>query len=467
MVSQAKLIKQGIYLTDSLFDEIIKRLSKGVKSSDTLEVFLNKTKDYTMNNPLVISGYKDELLEIILKETNNHKFSRPAQKELTRLTIENRVGDLIVDVGEDVKNNVRDIVKHGYNNGLSQDEIAENISHRVTTIKNTRARTIARTEIARTATASDYVINKERGATHFKVDCRDTCCDICRKDYNFGKVEYTIDQVEMLPPRHPNCRCYTMFFIKEDEISNALKLKDNSNISNRFRDEENFSNMNGRVNDDTWTKEGIQKTLEGFVDADEVESVSEAILDFIKDARDNSNEGATTYDSEFNPVSKFIAGESERYIDIPTDDVNAVKNSYFGIVGHSHTKSKIPLPGCEDIKVGILNLKVKYNIIYAPGYGVTIIKKDDPKNKPDKNKIKDAFGKADEKRKKYVKTNTEKNTEDYKKKVNYGNDVSSIEYSNSLESIVDDTKHSNLKEQCEFYNDELKPYGIELRYITP
>ena len=101
MVSQAKLIKQGIYLTDSLFEEIIKRLSKGVKSSDTLEEFLNKTKDYTMNNPVVVSGYKDKLLEIILQETNNHRFSRPAQKELTRLTIENRVGDLIVDVGED------------------------------------------------------------------------------------------------------------------------------------------------------------------------------------------------------------------------------------------------------------------------------------------------------------------------------------------------------------------------------
>lgn len=245
MVSQAKLIKQGIYLTDSLFDEIIKRLNKGVKSSDTLEAFLNKTKDYTMNNPLVFTGYKDELLEIILKETNNHKFSRPAQKELTRLTIENRVGDLIVDVGEDVKNNVRDIVKHGYNNGLSQDEIAENISHRLTTIKNTRARTIARTEIARTATASDYVINKERGATHFTVDCRDTCCDICRKDYNFGKVEYTIDQVEMLPPRHPNCRCYTLFFIKEGYTpEDNTQPTTNTTVVEEPTDEQLKSNLN-------------------------------------------------------------------------------------------------------------------------------------------------------------------------------------------------------------------------------
>ena len=205
MPSQDKLIKQGILLTDNLFDEIAKRLSRGVKASDTLEAFLNQTKDYTTNNPLVLNGYKDKMLELILQETNNHKFSRPAQRELTRATIEKRVGDRIVDVGEDIVQSVRDIVKWGYNNNKSQDEIADEITHRVEVIKNTRARTIARTEVARTATASDYVINKERGATHFTVDCRDTCCPVCRKDYNFGNVEYTIDQVEMLPPRHPNC----------------------------------------------------------------------------------------------------------------------------------------------------------------------------------------------------------------------------------------------------------------------
>lgn len=175
-----------------------------------------------MNNPLVVSGYKDDLLDIILKETNNHRFSRPAQKELTRLTIENRVGDLIDNVGEDIKDNVRDIVKNGYNNNLSQEEIAENISKKVTSIKNTRARTIARTEIARTATASDYVINLERGATHFTVDCRDTCCEVCARDYHWGDVEYTIDQVDMLPPRHPNCRCYAMFFKKESSDGGGI-----------------------------------------------------------------------------------------------------------------------------------------------------------------------------------------------------------------------------------------------------
>lgn len=220
MPSQSKLIKQGIYLTDNVFDEIIQRVKKGVKASDTLEHFLSKYKEYTNgngeNNPLVINGYKEKMLDIIIKETNNHKFSRPSQKELVRVTIENRVGDLIVDVGDDIKNSVRDIIKDGYNNNLSQEEIAENITKKVTTIKNKRARAIARTEIARTATASDYVISKGRGANAFTVDCRNTACDKCKQIVlknpereasgkgMTGDVEFSIDDVENLPPFHPN-----------------------------------------------------------------------------------------------------------------------------------------------------------------------------------------------------------------------------------------------------------------------
>ena len=218
MVSQAKLIKQGIHYTESTFGELKNRLRNGVRQSDTLESFLSKYSEYTNgkgeNNPLVVNGYKNAMLEIILRETNNHKFSRASQKELVRLTIENRVGDLIVNVGEDIKTNVRNILLDGYNNGKSQDEMAKDIAKNIDTISNTRAKTIARTEIARTATASDYVINKERGATHFTVDCRESCCEICEEEYHWGDIEYSIDDVEMLPPLHPNCRCYARFYKK-------------------------------------------------------------------------------------------------------------------------------------------------------------------------------------------------------------------------------------------------------------
>ena len=213
MVSQSKLIKNGIRYTDALFKELDNRLQKGVEQSDTLEEFLEKTKDYTTSNPLVTTGYDKTLTNLVLAETNNHKFTRPAQKELARVTIENYVGNLISNVGEDIKADVRDIVKDGYNNKLPQDEIAKNISNKLDTIKNTRAKVIARTEIARTATCSDYIINKERGATKFVVDCRDTCCPLCEEVYNWKGIEYDMEEdIDMLPPYHPNCRCVPFFY---------------------------------------------------------------------------------------------------------------------------------------------------------------------------------------------------------------------------------------------------------------
>ena len=57
MPSQQKLIKQGIKYTDKLFQEIINRLTQGVKYSDTLESFLEKTKEYTIN---LVQGTSDE-----------------------------------------------------------------------------------------------------------------------------------------------------------------------------------------------------------------------------------------------------------------------------------------------------------------------------------------------------------------------------------------------------------------------
>ena len=238
MVSQNKLIKQGIQYTDALFDEITRRLEQGIRYTDTLESFLEYTKEFTTANPLVSSGYDSTMVNLILAETNNHKFTRPAQKELVRVTIEEYVGNLIRNVGEDIKQEVRDIVKDGYDKGLSQDEIAENISNRVDVIRNTRARTIARTEIARASTVSDYIINKERGATHFYVECRNTACPICKETYHkdwtvendadftpsdtsaggkgwIGDNIYSMDDTSMLPPLHPNCRCVPHYFNKE------------------------------------------------------------------------------------------------------------------------------------------------------------------------------------------------------------------------------------------------------------
>jgi hypothetical protein len=177
---------------------------------------------------------------------NNHKFKRASQRALLEQTIDNNVGMLIQNVGEDIKETVRTVVKQGYDEGLPPTEIAKNINKEIDTINNTRARTIARTEVKRTDTVANYVRHKEQGATGFTVQCRPDCCPYCAEEYgdvdpadqqevldyidelneyNKGKsadekiddpllrgkgeaiggnVQFSMEDTDMLPPLHPN-----------------------------------------------------------------------------------------------------------------------------------------------------------------------------------------------------------------------------------------------------------------------
>ena len=459
MPSQSKLIKQGIYLTDNVFDEIIQRVKKGVKSSDTLEHFLSKYKEYTNgngeNNPLVINGYKEKMLDIILKETNNHKFSRPSQKELVRVTIENRVGDLIVDVGDDIKTSVRDIIKEGYNKNLSQDEIAENITHRVGVIKNTRARVIARTEIARTATASDYVINKERGATHFTVDCRDTCCGICARDYNWGKIEYTIDQVEMLPPRHPNCRCYAMFFIKEGfENQNHLDFKEDASLSS----EGALKNIFAPLQNEPDYSESIEKfsmisekkfknDITGFVESKDKDIIANLVYIFRKNLPNiNVEYGATfLYDSKigfssFNPSEVTIPDWIKK---------EGVENELLVFI-HNHGKDLSNFPSYDDLESYAL-YGVKYGIT-TNNFGTIIVKNTEQQlNKENAAKIKNQIFN--------IKIGM---IAEFEMKFNKKFDKNNLEHNKEISKMVDENRDKYLKQ----YKDVLNKYGMDITFIN-
>jgi hypothetical protein len=256
MVSEDKLIRQGIRRTDAWFQQFKKRIEHDLSLCDTYEEFIERTKEYTTSNILVTSGYSDEMIELITQILNNHKFQRASQRALLEETINANVAYLIQNVGEDIKETVRTVVKQGYDEGLHPNEIAKNITHEIDGINAKRARTIARTEVKRTDTVANYVRHKEDGAIGFTVQCRPDCCPLCAEDYahkdpkeqqarldwikqikkeNKGKpkeeqiddpllhgkgetiggnVKFTMDDTIMLPPRHPNCRCTAMFFYK-------------------------------------------------------------------------------------------------------------------------------------------------------------------------------------------------------------------------------------------------------------
>ena len=221
MVSEEKLIRQGIRRTDAWFQQFKRRIAHDLSLCDTYEEFVERTKDYTTNNILINSGYSAEMSTLVTQIINNHRFQRASQRELLEQTINNNVGLLIQNVGEDIKETVRTVVKQGYDEGLHPTVIAKNISKEIDTINNTRARTIARTEVKRTDTVANYIRHKEQGAKGFTVQCRPDCCELCQeayedvdttdKPYVGGDVNFTMDDTDMLPPLHPNCRCTAMF----------------------------------------------------------------------------------------------------------------------------------------------------------------------------------------------------------------------------------------------------------------
>lgn len=209
MVSEAKLIKVGIHYTDKYFETLKQIYTKAYNTNKSLEGFMNSTKDYSINNPLEANDFKENLSSLIVSSTNDIRFSRPAQKALMQTIIKNTTGELIKNVGDDVKNSVRDIVQKGYRTGtLSRQNVADEIESTLDGINKKRARTIARTEIKRALVTSDYVISKERGANCYDYQCGANPCDICKEDC--GKT-YPIDDMEHLPPRHPNCCCGVIF----------------------------------------------------------------------------------------------------------------------------------------------------------------------------------------------------------------------------------------------------------------
>lgn len=226
MVSTDKLIKVGVKYSDSYFETLKNIYNNAYRNNESLEEFLNDTQDYSIGNPLEAGGFKDTLTNLIASSTNDIRFSRPAQKALMNTIIRNTTGELIVDVGNDVKQSVRDIVAKGYNTRtLSRQNVADEISSTLDGINRKRARTIARTEIKRAQTTSNYIVALERGANAYKYKCGAKPCDICKVDC--GET-FPIDDMEHLPPRHPNCMCGVSFF-KDPSLPDVESTSEDEN----------------------------------------------------------------------------------------------------------------------------------------------------------------------------------------------------------------------------------------------
>ena len=355
-----------------------------------------------------------------------------------------------------------------------------------------RATMIAKTETSRmqnTGMLQSYV---NEGYTQVKIltaEDKDVCTTCLEYAFKFNKDEPRVyspgllerekvhDIVTLIkggkfPPFHPLCRCtyLTVWKSKTEPPENpyVINLTPDNYLSDyvmkKFHDEFSDTNQTG-VDDSKWNQDNIQNSLKSFVDKnDNLEMLSNNIFEFIQVAKSHANECVIASDRRFN-VFGIIKGDDATSIKVPKEYIENVKNSYFGLTGHSHPVSKMPLPDLDDINYGLVTLNSKYNIIYAPEFGVMLIKKSEPNVKLNKKNLEDSYKKANDKRKDYVNDNIAWASDEYKK--DNINNFNYFQMANDLDEIKDKVRHSNFKEQCEFFNEEFNQFGIEFIYISP
>lgn len=216
MVKDDKLIRNGIRYTDRLFQTILKRIEPHVYDSETYEEFLEKTAPYTIDNPLITLGAVEHSTDSVLLSVADKKFSYEANRKLTEQAIQDTTAQLVTNVGEDVKQTIRDTMRQGFKENKLRQDIMKDLTQNVEAINNTRAKVIYRTEIKRAQTISNYISAKERGANAFYVVSNDPCT-LCEEEYEYGEVIFSMERdIGSLPPLHPNCRCSAVFIKDEN-----------------------------------------------------------------------------------------------------------------------------------------------------------------------------------------------------------------------------------------------------------
>ena len=199
------LIRNGIRYTDRLFKTILKRIEPHVYDSETYEEFLERTSPYTVANPMVTLGADEHAVNSVLLSIAGNRFSYEANRKLTEQAIQDTTSKLVVDVGEDVKQTIRDTMQEGFRENRLRQDIMKDLTSKVDAINNKRAKVIYRTEINRAQTISNYISAKERGANAWYCNCNDPC-PLCDEQYDGGgrdSIIYSMDDVDMLPPVHP------------------------------------------------------------------------------------------------------------------------------------------------------------------------------------------------------------------------------------------------------------------------
>jgi SPP1 gp7 family putative phage head morphogenesis protein len=202
-----------------LMQDIMRDVVKAENASKDKAQFFEKVGTFLNGNTLLTERNMPKTLGVVDSITRAYDLGVRGMpiggtREVTREIIRDSSMQYLTKMGEDMKEQFRKLMADDIDSGLGMRDISKDFQNAISTMANTRADTIARTETVRARNLADYVVAEDKGYECFMVISADTCCEICAEVFP-GKI-FQMDDLDMLPPIHPRCRCTGKFYRTED-----------------------------------------------------------------------------------------------------------------------------------------------------------------------------------------------------------------------------------------------------------
>ena len=208
----------------ALMDDVRRDVMRRTSNAKDLDEWMEKLSPYVANNCFNTGIHAAKALEIVQQISgivDQTSLPSGSNAEIVKGTMSEACYTMITNVGEDIKTEMQRIAVESYNQKNTPQETAKMLGDKIDSLSRSRCQTIARTETCRAANLSNYINAKEMGARSYRVICNEGCCEYCQDEYGTdesggtGETVYGIDEMDTMPPLHPNCRCTPVWSMEE------------------------------------------------------------------------------------------------------------------------------------------------------------------------------------------------------------------------------------------------------------
>lgn len=224
-----ELLEENVTLFNRVMEQIQKDIAAIAEESETLTEFKERVGLYVKVNPLTTSNNQSTLFDAIkgVSDVYNGQIGSGMTKtaELAGEVVRNDSLLSMTNLAEDIQSSIRNTLEKGLNNNKSMESIRDEMHNNIDSMTRNRAEKIARTETANAYNQAERVKAEDAGKEYFIVVSTPTCCEDCYEAYD-GNVFVLPDDIDMIPPFHPNCFCNAVFFrtdsqagVMADELS--------------------------------------------------------------------------------------------------------------------------------------------------------------------------------------------------------------------------------------------------------